>query len=321
MNLLQTMIAARLSGAEGSGSGGGGGSGGAISPTAKAMLLELFQNAYFRNEYDPSAAIAILSDALETSEDNKWYITNHLTNCSTSNENVSVRKGTAFTTVITPDEGYSITQSNATLTVQMGGEDITSTAWDESTKTISIETVTGDIIITAIAVEKNIEYKLYQPAAATKILSFGTRYRSHQVKKIELTMDYPDQGTSVKAFLNGFAGGWIGFKDGNFSGGGMENATSDHTADEIIGKGKVTLTFTATTLSPESSTREIILGWSDGNSLNAEVTWYRIRFFDVNDVVLRDAKPTSTVGQWADSVVGDTLSISDTTGYVVSEVE
>jgi hypothetical protein len=30
----------------------------------------------------------------------------------------------------------------------MGGKDITSTAWDSSTKTITISQVTGDIIIT-----------------------------------------------------------------------------------------------------------------------------------------------------------------------------
>lgn len=72
-------------------------------------------------------------------------ITNNLTGCTTSNSATSVAVNESYSATITPNSGYTLT----TLTVTMGGVDITSTAVSGST--ISIASVIGNVVITAFA--------------------------------------------------------------------------------------------------------------------------------------------------------------------------
>lgn len=77
-----------------------------------------------------------------------FSITNFLTECVTTNEAVEITGGEAYTAVISGADGAVITS----LVVLMGGEDITDSVCiynDSSTATISITSVTGDIVITA----------------------------------------------------------------------------------------------------------------------------------------------------------------------------
>ena len=74
-------------------------------------------------------------------------ITSVLTHCSTSNSATTVDKGASYTATITPESGYAM----QVLTVIMGGTDITSSAVSGST--ISIASVTGNVVITAVAQE------------------------------------------------------------------------------------------------------------------------------------------------------------------------
>ena len=75
-----------------------------------------------------------------------YAITKTLSNCSIDYAGETVRAG-AFAATLTPSAGY--TMSGATVTVTMGGEDITATAY--SNGAISIAKVTGDVVITATA--------------------------------------------------------------------------------------------------------------------------------------------------------------------------
>ena len=59
----------------------------------------------------------------------------------------SVYDGTSFSHLLTASEGYSITS----VTITMGNVDITSTAYNSSTGQITIASVTGDVVITAVA--------------------------------------------------------------------------------------------------------------------------------------------------------------------------
>lgn len=77
-----------------------------------------------------------------------YAVTKTLSNCSINYAGETVRAGSAFAATLTPAAGY--TMSGATVTVTMGGEDITATAY--SNGAISIAQVTGDIVITASAV-------------------------------------------------------------------------------------------------------------------------------------------------------------------------
>lgn len=75
-------------------------------------------------------------------------VTNNLTYCVNSNSLTSVPYGSAYSATITANSGYDL----SSIKVTMGGTDITSTAVSDST--ITIASVTGDIVITAVAVEQ-----------------------------------------------------------------------------------------------------------------------------------------------------------------------
>ena len=75
-----------------------------------------------------------------------YSITNNLTNVSTSNSTRSAKEGSAYTAQLTADSGYTL----GTVTVTMGGVDITSTAVSDGA--IQIDAVTGNVVVTATAV-------------------------------------------------------------------------------------------------------------------------------------------------------------------------
>ena len=75
---------------------------------------------------------------------NTYSIANALTQVTTSNNARSIVHGEAYNATLTPNEGYAID----TLTVTMGGEDVTSQVAVGGV--ISISAVTGDLVITAI---------------------------------------------------------------------------------------------------------------------------------------------------------------------------
>ena len=72
-----------------------------------------------------------------------YTITNSLTNVSTDNSATSVDANAAYTATLTPDSGYSI----STVTVTMGGVNVTDTVYANGV--ITIEAVTGDVVIMA----------------------------------------------------------------------------------------------------------------------------------------------------------------------------
>lgn len=76
-----------------------------------------------------------------------YTITNALTNVTNSNAAQSVDEYHAYVATLTANHGYAITAA----TVTMGGTDITATAYADGT--VSIPSVTGNIVITATAVE------------------------------------------------------------------------------------------------------------------------------------------------------------------------
>ena len=81
-------------------------------------------------------------------EDSTTYtITNNLTNCSNSNSVIRIEKNSSYTGTITANNRYTLI--GATVTITMGGVDITSTVYSEGN--INIESVIGDVVITISA--------------------------------------------------------------------------------------------------------------------------------------------------------------------------
>ena len=87
-------------------------------------------------------------------------ITNTLTNVTTSNDAVAAEDGTAYSATITAADGYTM----SSVTVSMGGTDITATAYNADTGVISIAAVTGNVVITAKAT-KVVSYHNLVPTA------------------------------------------------------------------------------------------------------------------------------------------------------------
>lgn len=81
-------------------------------------------------------------------------------NCSI-NGGSSVLVGAAYTATVTVDEGYTL----SAVTVTMGGVDVTTTA--VSGNTITIPSVTGDVVISAVATAVEVPDEPEQPDPAT----------------------------------------------------------------------------------------------------------------------------------------------------------
>ena len=113
-----------------------------LTAEEKSLILELFSKAAYAED-DASTAY----DRLEA----LWTVITRLvslslTHVSSSNTSASVENGSRYVTTLTADTNYTINS----VTVTMGGVDITSTAY--SSGTITIPSVTGNIVITATAV-------------------------------------------------------------------------------------------------------------------------------------------------------------------------
>lgn len=77
-----------------------------------------------------------------------YTVTNTLTGATNSNSAGAIAEGGSYSATITASAGYTLT--GATVSVTMGGTDITSTAYNNGT--ISIASVTGNLVIVVTAV-------------------------------------------------------------------------------------------------------------------------------------------------------------------------
>ena len=91
--------------------------------------------------------------SLDPGEDAGTYsVTQNLTHATSSFSDDSVDEGAALNATLTADEDYSLTADGASVTVTMGGIDITSTVYTAETGVVAVTNVNGAIVITATAV-------------------------------------------------------------------------------------------------------------------------------------------------------------------------
>ena len=79
-----------------------------------------------------------------------FTVTNSLSNCASSNSAGSIGINESYAATITANSGFTL--DGATVSITMGGTDITATAYNGGT--ISIPAVTGSVVITVAAAEK-----------------------------------------------------------------------------------------------------------------------------------------------------------------------
>ena len=78
-----------------------------------------------------------------------YSIVNNLTNVTTNNTTAVIKKGNSYSANLSAIYGYTLDS----VTVTMGGIDITGTAYNSDGK-ITIDSVTGDVVITAVGAEQ-----------------------------------------------------------------------------------------------------------------------------------------------------------------------
>lgn len=83
----------------------------------------------------------------------EYTVTQYLSECTSNNSATKVTGGSSYTATLTADSGLYLYVQNVSVT--MGGRDITASAYNASTKKITISKVTGNIVITAEATERN----------------------------------------------------------------------------------------------------------------------------------------------------------------------
>ena len=99
----------------------------------------------------PKVTGAIMITAAASVPSVNYTITRNLTNCASSNTANTIAEGAAYTTTLSPTGTF---KKLGTITVTMGGTDISASAVSGSV--VTIEKVTGDITITCSAVITNI---------------------------------------------------------------------------------------------------------------------------------------------------------------------
>ena len=120
----------------------GGQAGTGLTQAEKNLILTLFSKAAYA-ESDASIAYNALENLWTTTT---RTITYNLSHVSSSNTTSSIEQGQRYTTTLTAASNYTLN----TVTVLMGGVNVTSQVY--SSGTITIPSVTGNIVITATAV-------------------------------------------------------------------------------------------------------------------------------------------------------------------------
>lgn len=129
---------------------------GGISTTAKNLLITILRSGVYTA--DQSGNITALETALgggttkpeepDVPVETTYAISNELINCTSSNSATSAKENAVYTATLTANDGYTLT--GGTVTITMGGVDITATAYADGV--ISIASVTGGVEIFASAV-------------------------------------------------------------------------------------------------------------------------------------------------------------------------
>ncbi|MCD8390053.1 MAG: dockerin type I domain-containing protein [Oscillospiraceae bacterium] len=148
--------------------------------------------------YDGSDYFSI-STARAFGDDEKIYVVATYTvsrtldsNVTSSNTSTGAARGDSYSTTLTAANGYSI----GSVSVSMGGTDITASAYDSATGAVSISSVTGAIEITATA---TVGYTLraavsdsgpFNPGDTVTVKIYASAGTEAEVGSFQFTLDY-----------------------------------------------------------------------------------------------------------------------------------
>ena len=105
---------------------------------------------------------------------NARSVTYALTNAASSNTASIVNDGDSYTTILSANSGYAL----SSVTITMGGIDITDSVYSAGTGTVSIPAVTGNVVITAAAVVSRTDVLRQSVSSDGTPYNGGTGYKS-----------------------------------------------------------------------------------------------------------------------------------------------
>lgn len=126
-----------------------------------------------------------------------YTVTQNLTNVTSSYTGNSVSRGANVSVVLTPAAGYGMGQP----TVTMGGTDITDSVYNAETKTITINGVIGNVVITATGVAYSITQSLTHVTSSSSATSIAagaaftatlTAEAEYEIDSVTVTMGGTD---------------------------------------------------------------------------------------------------------------------------------
>lgn len=118
-----------------------------LTDDVKLGILKCFAGVAWASE-DGQNLYNELRDALYPHTASQFVITNNLTKCTNSNSAMVIEKNEPYSATLTAESGYVI----GSVTIEMGGADVTSSVYNQTTSSISIAAVTGNLTITAEAI-------------------------------------------------------------------------------------------------------------------------------------------------------------------------
>ena len=161
----------------------------------------------YNMKYIPVAQYRLYTEAgVEPST--PWNITYYSNNVTLSSYDSTISRNAPLHITVTPNSGFAI----SSLTVEMGGVDVTDTT--VSGTTISIASVTGDVVITvsAVSADYSVSYTLNESVSSnttTGVVS-GSAYSTtitqnsgYKVTGITVTMGGSDLSSTAVSVING----------------------------------------------------------------------------------------------------------------------
>lgn len=122
-----------------------------LSTGVKSAILNCFRCVAWVDDEKGNEAY---NNLVSVFDGDTYAIVNNLKNCETSNNATSITRGGSYVATITSVSDYAL--STAEITIMMGTEDITSSAYNNGV--INIPSVTGELVITIIVADG---YTLY----------------------------------------------------------------------------------------------------------------------------------------------------------------
>lgn len=113
-----------------------------------------------------------------------YSVTNALVGCTTSNNATEITPSASYTATITADNNYTLT--GATVSVTMGGVDVTSTAYNNGV--ISIASVSGDLVISVSAVFNIVAYATPQSGVTYTDVSDLSSYSEEMINGLSMAI-------------------------------------------------------------------------------------------------------------------------------------